>query len=284
MSAILFLNATTNLSFITDMVFVSFSVQPRWFTFGAIGLYAVHEEMHDIVKWLIGFQALIELQRYITVPEPWNRYVTICTSVVGHNLFAHAIEQSSCIIPDGTVFGNFVAKVPLWLFSLQSSVYWWALVFEMVIVANLWYWKSCITSNFSHHAPVFNLLEQLAGQQGDLASMAERLIRDFFGQMRQELSRIHRVINQTDNPSYNPTNNTTQYGVLLLPESRCDVVVDCSICGEHIPLKYLHRKLPCNHTFHIECIDRWFQQNFSCPVCRCRFVMNSQGHMTISES
>lgn len=28
------------------------------------------------------------------------------------------------------------------------------------------------------------------------------------------------------------------------------------------------RKLPCNHIFHADCVERWFDQSVKCPVCR----------------
>ena len=41
----------------------------------------------------------------------------------------------------------------------------------------------------------------------------------------------------------------------------------CSICMEHTKNK-LCRKLECSHVFHCECIDKWFSNNSSCPLCR----------------
>jgi len=41
---------------------------------------------------------------------------------------------------------------------------------------------------------------------------------------------------------------------------------DCPICFE--PLNDDVRVTLCEHTFHTQCIGRWFQYNGSCPVCR----------------
>ena len=42
----------------------------------------------------------------------------------------------------------------------------------------------------------------------------------------------------------------------------------CTICL----CEYTHnddvRRLPCMHLFHIDCVDRWLQQNKRCPMCR----------------
>lgn len=42
----------------------------------------------------------------------------------------------------------------------------------------------------------------------------------------------------------------------------------CVICVENIEINTIQRILKCKHTFHYECIDRWFEKGYSCPVCR----------------
>jgi len=43
----------------------------------------------------------------------------------------------------------------------------------------------------------------------------------------------------------------------------------CSICRvnfeENDTLRTINH---CNHCYHINCIDRWFEENITCPVCR----------------
>ncbi len=42
----------------------------------------------------------------------------------------------------------------------------------------------------------------------------------------------------------------------------------CSICLDHYSRREGVRKSNCNHTFHKKCIDKWYKQNDSCPICR----------------
>lgn len=43
----------------------------------------------------------------------------------------------------------------------------------------------------------------------------------------------------------------------------------CTICQEPINNNDIVRKITsCQHTFHIGCIDRWFEEHINCPVCR----------------
>jgi hypothetical protein len=43
----------------------------------------------------------------------------------------------------------------------------------------------------------------------------------------------------------------------------------CSICRLQFDDNSIIRKIKhCNHYFHINCIDNWFKENKTCPVCR----------------
>ncbi len=49
---------------------------------------------------------------------------------------------------------------------------------------------------------------------------------------------------------------------------------DCAVCMDHNPDNEEEVKtLRCGHKFHKECVDRWFQEDGSCPMCR-----NREGH------
>jgi len=42
--------------------------------------------------------------------------------------------------------------------------------------------------------------------------------------------------------------------------------MSCSICLDII--KNEGQKLNCNHIFHKECIEKWFERGHQCPLCR----------------
>jgi hypothetical protein len=43
----------------------------------------------------------------------------------------------------------------------------------------------------------------------------------------------------------------------------------CTVCQDVIAEgDELRRLTHCNHAFHKYCIDRWYQRNVHCPVCR----------------
>lgn len=45
----------------------------------------------------------------------------------------------------------------------------------------------------------------------------------------------------------------------------------CAICMDHDETTAEEIKtLACGHKFHKECVDRWFQEDGSCPMCRNR--------------
>ncbi|XP_027348272.1 RING-H2 finger protein ATL66-like [Abrus precatorius] len=45
--------------------------------------------------------------------------------------------------------------------------------------------------------------------------------------------------------------------------------VDCAIClGEFEEGEWLKHLPNCSHSFHVSCIDTWFQSHSNCPLCR----------------
>ncbi|KQK21769.1 hypothetical protein BRADI_1g62980v3 [Brachypodium distachyon] len=45
--------------------------------------------------------------------------------------------------------------------------------------------------------------------------------------------------------------------------------VECAVCLAEMADGEKGRLLPsCGHRFHVECIDRWFRANSTCPLCR----------------
>ncbi len=46
----------------------------------------------------------------------------------------------------------------------------------------------------------------------------------------------------------------------------------CPICFDDYSGNDLRVINQCNHTFHIECIDRWFQNHNNCPMCRANVL------------
>lgn len=54
---------------------------------------------------------------------------------------------------------------------------------------------------------------------------------------------------------------------------------DCSICLSKLSTLSISSKshtLPCKHTFHKQCIDCWFKDNATCPMCRANVTIIQQ--------
>ena len=60
----------------------------------------------------------------------------------------------------------------------------------------------------------------------------------------------------------------------VIPVYTADGEFDCSICLEKVTPGQKIRILPCsdtvNHKFHQQCIDHWFKNNNTCPMCRAK--------------
>lgn len=48
-----------------------------------------------------------------------------------------------------------------------------------------------------------------------------------------------------------------------------DKNITCAICLDDFEVGITVRQLPCNHQFHIDCVDPWLMKhNRFCPVCK----------------
>ncbi|KAL1219854.1 RING-H2 finger protein ATL3 [Cardamine amara subsp. amara] len=57
--------------------------------------------------------------------------------------------------------------------------------------------------------------------------------------------------------------------IVLFRQDSCKDGLECSICLSELVKGDKARLLPkCNHCFHVECIDMWFQSHSTCPICR----------------
>lgn len=53
---------------------------------------------------------------------------------------------------------------------------------------------------------------------------------------------------------------------------------DCVICLDEIKIGSIASRMPCSHTFHGLCIEKWLHQSHYCPVCRFE-VPTSEQHI-----
>ncbi|XP_021293354.1 E3 ubiquitin-protein ligase At4g11680-like [Herrania umbratica] len=70
---------------------------------------------------------------------------------------------------------------------------------------------------------------------------------------------------------------TSSYGMLSAKESsvkemlkrvRAEGVEGCVICLEELEVGSDASQMPCSHTFHENCIQKWLKQSHCCPICR----------------
>ena len=58
----------------------------------------------------------------------------------------------------------------------------------------------------------------------------------------------------------------------------CEHHERCAVCLEDYAEGESLRHLPCLHSYHAGCVDRWFEHSVECPVCKCdvNALMNEQ--------
>lgn len=59
----------------------------------------------------------------------------------------------------------------------------------------------------------------------------------------------------------------------------------CAVCQDAIQAGNIVRQITgCTHTFHIDCLDTWFQRNSSCPNCRFNIITSARAPSTTGPS
>lgn len=59
-------------------------------------------------------------------------------------------------------------------------------------------------------------------------------------------------------------------------EMNSDGLPSCAVCLCAYEEGEMMRRLPCNHEFHLKCIDQWLTQRITCPMCRVALVSEEQ--------
>ncbi|TXG75144.1 hypothetical protein ES332_1Z011900v1 [Gossypium tomentosum] len=49
---------------------------------------------------------------------------------------------------------------------------------------------------------------------------------------------------------------------------------DCMIWLEELEVGFYASRMPCSHTFHGDCIEKWLKQSHYCPICRFEMPTN----------
>ncbi|KAK9281452.1 hypothetical protein L1049_004354 [Liquidambar formosana] len=72
--------------------------------------------------------------------------------------------------------------------------------------------------------------------------------------------------------------------VIFRPEEFKDGL-ECAVCLSELAAGEKARMLPqCNHGFHVDCIDMWFQSHSTCPLCRNPVAPDSPSDVTSLDS
>merc|ERR1740129_1430888 len=65
---------------------------------------------------------------------------------------------------------------------------------------------------------------------------------------------------------------STRREVYLAGSCGCGEEETCSICCESFQDKESLRVLPCQHSFHMACVDKWLARSRLCPLCKANVL------------
>nr|GEW75328.1 hypothetical protein [Tanacetum cinerariifolium] len=82
---------------------------------------------------------------------------------------------------------------------------------------------------------------------------------------------LHRLIHHHHHHHHNrrtPTSQSFIASLTTITITHNNPTELCPVCKEQFVINDLIKKLPCKHTYHVECIVPWLECSSSCPVCR----------------
>ena len=71
--------------------------------------------------------------------------------------------------------------------------------------------------------------------------------------------------------------------VLIRLKSRKFLTQACTVCLEPIVNDSICRMLNCYHIFHSTCIETWYCENGSCPICKKKFGVKTDKKYKLEE-
>ena len=92
-----------------------------------------------------------------------------------------------------------------------------------------------------------------------LASPIDQLLSYFIRESMDDHSAVPSSLRPTEDQL---REHTTVQTLTEHPEA------DCAICQDAMVIGQTTRRLPCQHTFHLSCVDAWFSSRPTCPTCR----------------
>ena len=104
--------------------------------------------------------------------------------------------------------------------------------------------------------------------------MSGAILRYFLDIISESISEFFRY-NSTINSEPNEKDELTDGLKTCKFTKSDDEEVVCPICLEEFNENETVIELSCKHTFHKDCIKKWFENNHSCPTCRKKIDLNS---------
>uniref|UniRef100_A0A1A9VZT5 RING-type domain-containing protein n=1 Tax=Glossina brevipalpis TaxID=37001 RepID=A0A1A9VZT5_9MUSC len=130
-------------------------------------------------------------------------------------------------------------------------------------------------SNLRHHV---DRLQQMLNDWEELNEVITSSTEDVSNADNDSLLNDHQILEAMQGACDEFSRDLRTVKINMLPSNEYNIEMSngdqlsCAICINDFLSKEIIRTLPCNHRFHVECIDKWLQSNSTCPMCRARVI------------
>ncbi|KAK8820004.1 hypothetical protein WA538_002103, partial [Blastocystis sp. DL] len=189
-----------------------------------------------------------EYREGMLFPSPMNMTIAEQVAIPVVYISKSSSDDILCLLQNTTVlYVNITEETEYKVIERESHYAWLYITFSLVLL--FWIWSTCY---YSDHA----IVRRIANQRKSLYNKIRPVI--YSKKTRIANDHFQHLFSSSPRPM-----SSKQLQLVTPAHDACPICLSEFVYGDVVKI------LPCNHMFHMDCLDPWYlKQSASCPVCK----------------